>query len=237
MWFALLLAIPTDATAAEPWVDPRGGRFAMRILADQQITIEEDADCPRGGRCGAAWDRADKRLEFEVALAPGVAVYGDLGRRAASVEQAAYKGVGYAVGGGVRLALPLKERLALAADGRFEYGHTGGTDGLDDPADSVSKVGTVGGYAVLGDPANGFSFWAGPEGAVYWDHHLKPFGEIEPVLDLDMNARYPMWLALGAAARSQPLGLPWATSTRLSFGMRVEAFGTRGLGAWVGAHW
>lgn len=237
MWSALLLALPSAATAAEPWADPRGGRLAVRILANQQITIEEDNDCPRGGRCGAAWDRSDKRLEVEVALAPGVAIYGDLGRRAAREEQAAYEGVGFAAGGGVRLALPLAERLALAADGRFEYSHTGGAVGLDDPADSVSKIGVVGGYGVLGDPADGFSFWAGPEGAFYWDHHLMPFGDAEPSLDLDLNARYPIWLALGVAARSQPLGLPWATSTRLSFGVRVEAFGTRGLGAWVGAHW
>lgn len=240
--FSLLLlvcpGIGLAATVGDPVPHPDAGRFRLDVRLGSDAVQETDTRCTGSSGCDATWRRTELSGTLSVAVLRGLGVYGELGIGQDQIQAADYKGRSQAWGAGVKAAVPVTASVWLAADIRLDEGDGQSVLADEDPDPELTtyRLSTASVLGVWGDSARGGAVWLGAQSSWMWDHHVWPLGTEDSQISLDvpLAPRLPVSGVLGMSLSSDPVGLPWRTSTRLSVGLEGRAGQETGVSGWLG---
>jgi hypothetical protein len=168
----------------------------------------------------------------------GLGLYGELGRAQDQIQAADYKGRSRVWAAGLRAAVPLGRDLWLASNGRVDGGEGESIHADEEPdperADYRLMSGTI--LVAWGSSGAGASAWAGAQSSWHWDHHVWPLGSkaTEVRLDVPLAPTQQLSGVVGCGMTSEPVGLPWRTSPRLTVALEARAGQEWGVSGWVG---
>ncbi len=231
-----LLLLPAGASAAmigNPVARPSAGRVALGAAADAQEIVLRAHDCG-GDACEAVWRPVQLGLRGELALARGLGLQGGGSWQRESISEAGYSGSGTMAWGGVEAALPVGGDLWLAAVAQLQWGLSRGLDSQGEV--QASNALSAAQAAALAAWAPGDDSFALYGGAAFHPYRSQVTVLEAHELELGLAPAFPVAGVLGVELRSDPVGVPWASSSsRVVFG--VEARVEKGLGGhlWLGA--
>jgi hypothetical protein len=220
LWTTAAFAAPlAPSTLPGPGIEVSGYGGSQRAWLRQ-------SDCP-GNACDAL--RVDGLLGVEagVNVWKSVGLYAHGAHVKETVDAATYAGAGYAVGGGLRAALPLGPYWGVHLWGGVEQQLTG----IDDLSERLTAWSVDGGAALRGGRQDeGFQGWIGLD-LVPWSTNAAQV--LDGDLSLELHARLPLTATGGLMWISEPLAGPWDQRTRLGAGMTGSAGYDTGLQGFV----
>lgn len=238
MWTLLLLPAFAGGLGA-PIPDPAAARVQLALTGQTEDVAARVQGCEDDEGCDMSLLQRRLGAELSVAVLRGLGVYANYGRVNSSVEGAAFSGSGRAWTLGARGALPVYKGLGLAADVHIGSGTTeGAARGDQDLAPGDATVTERGArlLATVGAPSGGGMLWAGAELQWGWSMDLNAPADEATGLSTAyaVEAERPLSGVLGGSLHSEPIGLPWRLSPRLSAGAELSVGQIRSVGAWIG---
>ena len=237
MWFLILISSAWAAPSGPPLPHPELGRLSVRSFGDLETIAVKDLECGSSSPCEASWTSATGGAALEWSPLPGLGVSGGVAYQDSKSTEADFRGSGLSYFVQLRGALPLSSRWWLA--GQASYSRTelsGGAVATGSNEQASLALGTVGATAIWSEVMDGPSAWLGLQSSVLWSHEIYPLGE-DGSLVLPLAPRLPVSAVGGLAIRSQPFGVPWEDSVRLSVGLEGRAGQANGIGTWVTLAW
>jgi len=218
---ALLIAPASAAPVGDPVPLPSMGRVRVDVRGSTGTIQETDGRCEESSGCGADWQHTALTGGLHLALFKGVGVYGEFGLGQERIQAADYRGQGRIWAAGVRAAVPLGKHFWLAANARADRGEAESLVSSDDPEVSSYEIYTGSLVGVIGDAEDGVSIWAGAQSSWYWSHSVWPLGtkRDELFLKVPLSPDRPVSGVMGVGLTSEPLGLPWRRTGRLTIGL------------------
>jgi hypothetical protein len=235
----MLLALPAAAAPlGDPVPLPAAGRVRLDVRVGTDIVQETDTRCEESSGCGATWNHSAVVGGLHIALIRGLGVYGELGLGKDQIQAAGYKGESKVWAAGVRAAVPVSQSFWIAANTRVDDGQGQGVVVADDADPEINTYRIYSGalLGVWGDSARGASMWLGAQSSWQWDHHVWPLGTRtgEVRLDVPLSPDIPASGVIGFGLNSDPMGLPWRKSGRISVAIEGRAGQELGVSGWVG---
>lgn len=229
-----LVLLPSAASAAmigNPVARPRAGWAALGAAAESQAVVFEAEGCT-GSSCDAIWRPSQLGGRIELALLPGLGLQGGGAFLRESIPEATYAGAGGTWWGGIEASVPVGDELHLAVVGQLEHSATreqSSTSGQLLARASSTRV-QLAGLLAWAPEDDSFALYGG---AAFHPVHSY-FASIQDLdIELELRRAAPFLGVLGLELRSDPLGLPWASSSgRMVMGL--EARLDRGM---AGALW
>jgi hypothetical protein len=234
----LLTALASSPLMAMPVGDPlsEAGRVRLDLRGDSSASAETDMRCEESSGCGASWAHQSASVGLHFGLLRGVGVFGELGLQQDQVPAADYRGRSRIWAAGLKTALPVSRTLWLAASARLDVGEGESllADDEPDPELSAHRVGTGALLGVWGDSSG--ALWLGAQSSWQWKHSLWPLGTRSDEVELfvPLSPELPVSGVLGFGLSSEPLGLPWRRTGRVSVGLEGRAGQELGASAWIG---
>ena len=212
---ALLAGAAWAAPVGEPVADPEAARVRLGARFDSWASRVSDDACDGAASCDAVWRSQETSFEAQLALLRGLGLFGELGHDAVTVSEAGYSGAGVRTAVGLRGALSLGGPWWLGVNARVDWSRGQAAAEVGDaPAVHQAQRRTASLLGAWGEPGDGVSLWAGGQVAWGWFERLYPLGEDE--LEIPLRPAAPLTGVFGAALTSEPLGVPWTRSVRVS---------------------
>lgn len=235
---ALLLGAAWAGPVGLPVPDPEASWLTISAVATLDAQPLQDAACT-GEACQAVERSTGTAVAVELSPLRYFGLHASLGRRVETVASAFYEGTGLALSVGLRGALPLSHGWGLAGDlsllsrGTRSISTTSGAYAQGRQA-QATLLGT------WGRPLDGLTVWAGPQTSLLRRQIIAPLGDDtdgQPALGVSLQPRRPLSGLVGGAFTSDPLGLPWRRSARVTVGLEIWAGQGNGADAWLGLGW
>ena len=225
------------APVGEPFAQPELGTHTARVFGDTEDTVVRDMNCGDVSPCEGTWSTTQFGMEMQWTLAPGIGATAGMGYLEGQIKEANFRGKGPSVFLGVNGAIPLQNHFWLTGQARVSGSAVWGAK-VEDGTREVSQdvQGTLTSMVAWSRLEEGPSFWAGAQSTLLWIQQLSPLGSNHEMV-LPLRWQYPVSGVLGISYRSQPLGLPWERSPRLTVGAEGRVGQSKGVGTWVSLAW
>ena len=237
MWALFFTASALAAPAGEPFAQPELGTRTVRVLGDTEDTVVLDTDCGDLAPCEGTWSTTQFGMEMQWTLKPGIGAAAGMGYIEGQIKEANFRGKGPSLFLGVNGAIPLQHSFWLTGQARVSGSAIWGATVEDGTREFSRDVqGTLTSLIAWSRLEEGPSFWAGAQSTLLWIQQLAPLG-VNHDMALPLRWRYPVSGVLGISYRSQPLGLPWERSPRLTVGAEGRVGQSKGVGTWLSLAW
>ncbi len=236
---ALGLVAPASAVpVGDPVPLPEAGRVRLDTRVGTHSVAEKDTRCQGSTGCSARWRQTSVVGGLHLAVLKGVGVFGEVGLAEDRIRAADYRGRAQTWAAGIRTAVPLGPSLWLAANARMDRGEGVSLHADEEPDPETAEFRIYSGtlLGVWGDGAEGVSVWAGGQSSWHWEHHVWPLGTSKDGVHLDvpLSPEWPVSGVVGFGVTSDPVGLPWRTSSRLTVALEGRVGQEVGVTGWIG---